>query len=143
MHNESSVCSLTATQDRQPATNNRNADAVTAQGVRSIQIPRRFVAGEWGGTETTILQSSRALTANGHPARIFTSLALSKTRRETLHDVEVRRFPYSYPFLGPVVTTATKWTGKAATCCHCHCCGHCCANRVSTCCMRTAGFQPG
>jgi glycosyltransferase involved in cell wall biosynthesis len=100
MHNESSVCSLTPTQDRQPATNNRNADAVTAQGVRSIQVPRRFVAGEWGGTETTILQSSRALTASGHPTRIFTSLALSDTRRESLHDVEVRRFPYCYPFLG-------------------------------------------
>ena len=100
MHNEPSVCSLTATQDRQPATDNRTADAVTAHGVRSIQVPRRFVAGEWGGTETTILQSSRALTASGHPARIFTSLALSKTRRETLHDIEVRRFPYCYPFVG-------------------------------------------
>ena len=100
MHNEPSVCSLTATQDRQPATDNRTADAVTAHGVRSIQVPRRFVAGEWGGTETTILQSSRALTASGHPARIFTSLALSETRRETLHDVEVQRFPYCYPFLG-------------------------------------------
>jgi glycosyltransferase involved in cell wall biosynthesis len=100
MHNEPSVCSLTATQNRQSATDNRTADAVTAHGVRSIQIPRRFVAAEWGGTETTILQSSRALNAAGQPTRIFTSLALSDTRRETLHDVEVRRFPYCYPFVG-------------------------------------------
>ena len=77
------------------------AVAVAAEhGVRSIQIPRRFVAAEWGGTETTILQSSRALNAAGQPTRIFTSLALSDTRRETLHDVEVRRFPYCYPFVG-------------------------------------------
>jgi glycosyltransferase involved in cell wall biosynthesis len=69
-------------------------------GVRSIQIPRRFVANEWGGTETTILQSSRALNAAGQPTRIFTSLALSDTRTENLHEVEVRRFPYCYPFLG-------------------------------------------
>lgn len=70
------------------------------RGIRSIQVPRRFVADEWGGTETTILQASRALNAAGHPTRIFTSLALSDNRSETLHDVEIRRFTYSYPFLG-------------------------------------------
>jgi len=69
-------------------------------GIHSIQVPRRFVAGEWGGTETTILQSSRALNTAGHPTRIFTSLALSDTRREIMQDVEVRRFAYSYPFFG-------------------------------------------
>ena len=100
MRNESSACQLAATPDWQTATHSGTAAAASAQGVRSIQIPRRFVAAEWGGTETTILQSSRALTASGHPARIFTSLALSKTRRETLHDIEVRRFPYCYPFVG-------------------------------------------
>ena len=93
MHNESSACQLAAT-------DTGTADAVSAQGISSIQIPRRFVACEWGGTETTILQSSRALTAAGHPTRIFTSMALSDTRHETLQDVEVRRFPYCYPFLG-------------------------------------------
>ena len=46
--------------------------AVAAQrGVRSIQIPRRFVAAEWGGTETTILQSSRALNAAGQPKNVM------------------------------------------------------------------------
>jgi glycosyltransferase involved in cell wall biosynthesis len=68
--------------------------------MKLIQVPRRFVAEEWGGTETTILQTSRALRARGEDVQIFTSLALSDRRRETLHGVPVRRFPYSYPFFG-------------------------------------------
>lgn len=68
--------------------------------MKLIQVPRRFVAEEWGGTETTILQTSRALRADDHDVRIFTSLALSDRREEVIQDVPVRRFPYSYPFLG-------------------------------------------
>jgi len=68
--------------------------------MKVIQVPRRFVAGEWGGTETTILQTSRALRAAGEDVGIFTSLALSDRRDELIQDVPVRRFPYSYPFFG-------------------------------------------
>lgn len=68
--------------------------------MKILQVPRRFVASEWGGTETTILQTSRALRAAGHEVEIFTSLALAEQRRETFHGVPVRRFPYRYPFLG-------------------------------------------
>lgn len=68
--------------------------------MKIIQIPRRFVADEWGGTETTILETSRALRAAGHDVGIFTSLALSAARQEMIRDVPVRRFPYSYPFWG-------------------------------------------
>jgi glycosyltransferase involved in cell wall biosynthesis len=68
--------------------------------MKIIQVPRRFVVSEWGGTETTILQTSRALQRAGHEAAIFTSLALSDHRRETVQGVPVRRFPYSYPFFG-------------------------------------------
>lgn len=86
---------------RQPAPSRLTAtEARRDRGIRSIQVPRRFVAGEWGGTETTILESSRALNAMGHPTRVFTSLALSDTRREQLRGVEIRRFPYTYPFFG-------------------------------------------
>jgi len=77
-----------------------HAVKIAGPGIRSIQVPRRFVADEWGGTETSILQSSRALTAAGHPTRIFTSLALSGSRQEVMQDVEVQRFAYSYPFFG-------------------------------------------
>ncbi|MGB0713800.1 MAG: glycosyltransferase family 1 protein, partial [Gammaproteobacteria bacterium] len=68
--------------------------------MKTIQVPRRFVAHEWGGTETTILETSRALNAAGHETRIFTSMALSDTRAQTLGGVSIRRFPYSYPFFG-------------------------------------------
>ncbi|KAA6183171.1 glycosyltransferase family 4 protein [Thiohalocapsa marina] len=68
--------------------------------MKIIQVPRRFVLSEWGGTETTILQTSRALQQAGHEAAIFTSLALSDQRRESIAGVPVRRFPYSYPFFG-------------------------------------------
>lgn len=68
--------------------------------MKILQIPRRFVASEWGGTETTILQTSRALIAAGHQVEIFTSLALADRRRDLIQGVPVRRFPYSYPFLG-------------------------------------------
>jgi len=68
--------------------------------MKIIQVPRRFVASEWGGTETTILQTSRALRAGNHDVRIFTSLPLSDQRRETIQGVPVRRFTYTYPFIG-------------------------------------------
>lgn len=68
--------------------------------MKIIQVPRRFVASEWGGTETTILQTSRALRSSGHDVQIFTSLALSRHRQESIQGVPVRRFPYTYPFLG-------------------------------------------
>jgi len=68
--------------------------------MKVIQVPRRFVTHEWGGTETTILQTSRALQRASHEAAIFTSLALSDRRNEVVQGVQVRRFPYSYPFFG-------------------------------------------
>jgi glycosyltransferase involved in cell wall biosynthesis len=69
--------------------------------VKLIQVPRRFVADEWGGTETTILRTSLALMADGDDVRIFTSEALARGIREDLIEgVPVRRFPYSYPFFG-------------------------------------------
>ncbi|MGD9388723.1 MAG: glycosyltransferase family 4 protein [Gammaproteobacteria bacterium] len=69
-------------------------------GISTIQVPRRFVTDSWGGTETTVLETSRALAAAGHPTRIFTSLALSAECRASLRGIEVRRFDYCYPFLG-------------------------------------------
>ena len=65
-----------------------------------VHVPRRFVAEEWGGTETVILEISRQQQrAGGHP-EIITSMALAKQREEQIGGVPVRRFAYSYPFLG-------------------------------------------
>jgi glycosyltransferase involved in cell wall biosynthesis len=67
---------------------------------RIIHVPRRFVAEEWGGTETVILEISRQQRLAGAQAEVFTSMALAKRREETIGGVPVRRFPYCYPFFG-------------------------------------------
>jgi glycosyltransferase involved in cell wall biosynthesis len=80
---------------------NRQVSAqAEALPVSSIQVPRRLVTTAWGGTETTVVETSRALAGAGHPTRIFTSLALSDRAEEDVSGVPVRRFPYVYPFFG-------------------------------------------
>lgn len=65
-----------------------------------IQVPRRFVKEEWGGMETTILETSKALNARGHYSSIFTTTALCDQSREKIQGVDVRRHGYLYPFWG-------------------------------------------
>ena len=65
-----------------------------------INVPRRFVQSEWGGTETVIIETSRQLEKSGYQAEIFTSKALSKKSRETVFGIPVRRFSYIYARLG-------------------------------------------
>jgi len=67
---------------------------------RIIHVPRRFVAHEWGGTETVIAEMLREQQLAGAEPEIHTSLALSNTRRETWHGLEIFRYPYCYPFMG-------------------------------------------
>jgi len=65
-----------------------------------IQVPRRFVRQEWGGTETVIIETSHELHKLGYEVEIFTSKALSDISRESILGVPVRRFAYFYPRLG-------------------------------------------
>ena len=65
-----------------------------------LHVPRRFVAEEWGGTETVILEISRQQKLAGLNPVIYTSMALARLREETIGGVPVRRFAYSYPFFG-------------------------------------------
>ena len=67
---------------------------------RIIHVPRRFVAEEWGGTETVILEISRQQQRKGWQPEIYTSLALAKSRHESIGGVPVKRYPYCYPFFG-------------------------------------------
>ena len=67
---------------------------------RIVHVPRRFVAEEWGGTETVILEISRQQQRAGGRPVILTSMALATRREEEIGGVPVRRFSYSYPFLG-------------------------------------------
>jgi len=68
--------------------------------MRVVQIPRRFVRSDWGGTETVILETSKCLLALGHDTEILCPRALSKVDRETMDGVPVRRFAYFYPYFG-------------------------------------------
>jgi glycosyltransferase involved in cell wall biosynthesis len=65
-----------------------------------VHVPRRFVAEEWGGTETVILEISRQQQRAGFVPVIMTSMALARLRDETIAGVPVRRYPYCYPFFG-------------------------------------------
>jgi glycosyltransferase involved in cell wall biosynthesis len=71
-----------------------------AAAKRIIHVPRRFVAEEWGGTETVILEISRQQQRDGWQPEIFTSMALARQRDEIIGGVPVKRFPYCYPFFG-------------------------------------------
>lgn len=65
-----------------------------------IHVPRRFVAHEWGGTETVVLEISRQQKAAGMNPVIVTSMALANQREEEISGIPVRRYPHCYPFFG-------------------------------------------
>ena len=69
-------------------------------GNKIVHVPRRFVRSEWGGTETVILEISQRQKARGLEPVIMTSMALADRREEEIQGVPIRRFSYSYPFLG-------------------------------------------
>ena len=65
-----------------------------------LHIPRRFVADDWGGTETVVLEYTRQQRRAGFDARIVTSKALCSTSNEVIGEVPVQRHRYCYPFFG-------------------------------------------
>ncbi len=67
---------------------------------RIIHVPRRFVAEEWGGTETVILEVARRQQLAGAQPEILTSMALAGRRTEEIGGVPVRRYGHIYPYLG-------------------------------------------
>jgi glycosyltransferase involved in cell wall biosynthesis len=65
-----------------------------------IHVPRRFVAHEWGGTETVVLEISKQQKAAGlHPA-IITSMALATRTTDEIAGIPIQRYPHLYPFFG-------------------------------------------
>ena len=65
-----------------------------------VQVPRRFVRSDWGGTETVILETSKSLLALGHHTEIYCPRALSTQDHEVIDGISVTRFGYFYPYLG-------------------------------------------
>jgi glycosyltransferase involved in cell wall biosynthesis len=69
--------------------------------IRSVpQILRRFVADEWGGTESVVYNIAAQLEARGVRSPIITTDFLSVPGEERLGDVQVRRFKSLLPWLG-------------------------------------------
>jgi glycosyltransferase involved in cell wall biosynthesis len=67
---------------------------------RIVHVPRRFVAEEWGGTETVILEISRQQQHAGWWPEIHTSMALASRNADFVGDVPVHRYAHCYPFFG-------------------------------------------
>ena len=65
-----------------------------------IHVPRRFVANEWGGTETVVLEISKQQRAAGLNPRIITSMALADHTHDEIAGISVDRHPHIYPFFG-------------------------------------------
>jgi glycosyltransferase involved in cell wall biosynthesis len=65
-----------------------------------VHVPRRYVAHEWGGTETVVQEISRCQQHAGWSPVIVTSMALASSKRESIAGIPVRRHPYCYPYLG-------------------------------------------
>lgn len=71
-----------------------------------IHVPRRFVAHEWGGTETVVLEISKQQRAAGFNPRIITSMALAERDHDEISGIPVDRYPHLYPFFG--LSTAAR-----------------------------------
>lgn len=67
---------------------------------RIVHVPRRFVAEEWGGTETVVLELAKQQQALGYDPVIVTSMALAEVRHEIIGGVPVERHSHCYPFFG-------------------------------------------
>lgn len=68
--------------------------------MKVIQVPRRFVRSDWGGTETVILETGKRLLEMGHETEILCPNALANEDREVMEGVQVTRYPYFYPYWG-------------------------------------------
>lgn len=67
--------------------------------IKSLQVIRRFVFEEWGGTETVVWNTSLSLAKSGNPVEILSTSALDRTPAEEQEGIAIRRFPYFYPYL--------------------------------------------
>ena len=65
--------------------------------MRTAQIIRRFAFSEWGGTESVVWNTTRALQEKGNPSEIFATRALSPALDETKNAIQIHRFHYHYP----------------------------------------------
>ena len=66
--------------------------------MKTAQIARRFTFSEWGGTETVVWNTAKALSSFGDTPEIIATKALDATEYEEHSGLAIRRFPYIYPY---------------------------------------------
>lgn len=66
--------------------------------MRTLQLARRFVKEDWGGTESVIYETSTRLIARGHPTEVYCTMATARHPEEDIGTLHVRRYPYFYPY---------------------------------------------
>ena len=76
-----------------------------------IQIMRRIVFEEWGGTETVVWNLSRQLSNKHIDNQIVATQALCSRSEEVVDNISIRRFPYFYPHF-PLDDTQKKALDK-------------------------------
>lgn len=64
------------------------------------QVVRRLSEKEWGGTETVVLNTTQQLLTQGIHSEILTTQAMDTRAKTRLHEVNIQRFDYFYPYLG-------------------------------------------
>ncbi len=69
-------------------------------GMYTVQLARRFVREDWGGTETVLFEISKRLLAMGHHAEVLCTLATAQDALDNYDGLTVRRHPYFYPYIG-------------------------------------------
>lgn len=65
-----------------------------------VQLARRFVRDDWGGTETVIFETGKRLLEMGHHTEVQCTLATAKSSTDELDGLIVHRHPYFYPYIG-------------------------------------------
>ena len=81
--------------------------------MKTIQITRRFVRHEWGGTETVVLETSKRMLSRGHTTKVLCPNALADRDRDEMDGVRIQRFPYFYPYLGLSASSKRQLDQKA------------------------------
>jgi len=76
--------------------------------VKVAHVMRRFTMQKWGGTETVVFNISRELVKSGIESPVFCTNMFSETGTEVIDGVPIKRFPYSFPWLGLSETAKAK-----------------------------------
>ncbi|MCM8530224.1 MAG: glycosyltransferase family 4 protein [Lentisphaeraceae bacterium] len=63
-------------------------------------VVRRFVKEEWGGTESVVYNLASQYESKNISSPILSTNMLSSSSQESMGAVDVRRFPYVFPWLG-------------------------------------------